>query len=140
MTGNVAQVFITDEAWDSTLRAAGAALDHDGWLVFETRDPARAAWTTWNRPATYRELALPDGESLATWIELVAVDLPLVSFRHVFRFVTAGETRVSESTLRFRTIEELLDSLEAADLLLREVRDAPDRPGQEFVVLCQPQR
>jgi SAM-dependent methyltransferase len=138
MTGNVAQVFVTDDAWGTTLRAARAAIDHEGWLVLETRDPAREAWTTWNRVATYRELPLPDGDRLMTWIELLAVELPLVSFRHVFTFEARHETLVSESTLRFRTVDELVNSLDAADLQVHEIRDAPDRPGHELVVLCQP--
>ena len=138
MTGNVAQVFITDDDWDATLRAARAALMPEGSLVFETRDPAREAWTDWNRAATYRELQLPDGDRLLTWIELLAVELPLVSFRQLFTFAARRETYVSESTLRFRTVDELVNSLDATDLQVHEIRDAPDRPGHEFVVFCQP--
>ena len=47
MTGNVAQVFITDEEWGAVLAAAHAALRPGGRLVFETRDPARHAWLEW---------------------------------------------------------------------------------------------
>jgi SAM-dependent methyltransferase len=138
MTGNVAQVFISDASWDATLRAARAALAPDGWLVFETRDPAREAWTAWNRAASYRELSLPDGDRLATWVELTAVELPLVSFRHLFTFEARNETLSSDSTLRFRTADELVNSLVAANFRVREIRDAPDRPGLELVVLAQP--
>jgi SAM-dependent methyltransferase len=46
MTGNVAQVFVTDAEWAATLRAAYAALGPGGRLVFETRDPAaRRGWS-----------------------------------------------------------------------------------------------
>ena len=37
MTGNVAQVFLTDEDWAQALQAIGAALRPRGYLVFETR-------------------------------------------------------------------------------------------------------
>ena len=40
MTGNVAQVFVTDADWMTTLQAARRALQPGGALVFETRDPA----------------------------------------------------------------------------------------------------
>lgn len=50
MTGNVAQVFLTDEGWASTLRGARSALRPGGWLVFEVRDPARGAWRRHRRP------------------------------------------------------------------------------------------
>ena len=47
MTGNVAQVFLTDEDWDQVLQAIGAALGPRGYLVFETRRPGRRAWEEW---------------------------------------------------------------------------------------------
>ena len=37
MTGNVAQVFITDDDWAQVLHAVRAALRPGGYLVFETR-------------------------------------------------------------------------------------------------------
>jgi SAM-dependent methyltransferase len=52
MTGNVAQVFVTDDDWHTTLRAIRTALRTGGRLVFETRDPARRAWEGWTRAVT----------------------------------------------------------------------------------------
>jgi SAM-dependent methyltransferase len=52
MTGNVAQVFVSDEEWAATLTAVRAALRAGGRLVFETRDPARQAWREWDRAHT----------------------------------------------------------------------------------------
>jgi len=49
MTGNVAQVFVTDEEWMTTLRPCHDALRPDGRLVFEVRDPTKEAWKGWNR-------------------------------------------------------------------------------------------
>ena len=43
----------------------------------------------------------------------------------------------SDSTLRFRSRDELADSLAAANLDVEEVRDAPDRPGREFVFIAR---
>src|SRR5215213_7073939 len=40
MTGNVAQVFLDDDAWATTLRAIHAALRSGGHLAFESRNPA----------------------------------------------------------------------------------------------------
>lgn len=47
MTGNVAQVFLTDENWERALRGIGAALRPGGHLVFETRRPGYRAWQEW---------------------------------------------------------------------------------------------
>lgn len=62
---------------------------------------------------------------------------PLVSFRHTFTFEADGPTLVSDSTLRFRDRTEIAESLRLAGFGLREVRDAPDRPGLEFVFIAQ---
>ena len=43
----------------------------------------------------------------------------------------------SDSTLRFRSRDELANSLTAADLVVNEVRDAADRPGREFVFVAR---
>ena len=137
MTGNVAQVFVTDAEWTRTLAAVRDALHPRGWLVFETRNPARHAWETWTRELTRRQLELPDVGRVDTWTEVVNVEAPLVSFRQTFRFDREGIEINSESTLRFRDADEITGCLERADFAVREVRDAPDRPGLEFVFLAQ---
>ena len=43
MTGNVAQVFLSDDDWLAALRVIHAALRPDGSLVFEVRDPSTAS-------------------------------------------------------------------------------------------------
>jgi SAM-dependent methyltransferase len=137
MTGNVAQVFVTDADWSRALSAMRGAVRDGGWLVFESRDPARRAWERWTKEHTHREINVPDVGLVRTWTELLAVQEPLVSFRHVFRFAQDGSELVSVSTLRFRDRDEIARSLEAAGFQLRAVQDAPDRPGLEFVFLAQ---
>jgi SAM-dependent methyltransferase len=145
MTANVAQVFVTDEAWMATLAGVRRALRPGGTLVFETRDPARAAWRGWTRAATRRRVIVPalrgpDAEAgvgvVETWIDLTQVRLPLVSFRTTFVFEADGAVLTSDSTLRFRDDGEIRASLAAAGFTVREVRDAPDRPGLELVYVA----
>lgn len=137
MTGNVAQVFVTDAGWHQALAAIRRAVRDSGWLVFETRDPARRAWERWTKEHTYREVEQPGLGLVRTWTELVDVQEPLVSFRHVFRFAQDGSELVSDSTLRFRHRDEIAESLDDAGFGLRSVRDAPDRPGLESVFIAQ---
>lgn len=137
MTGNVAQVFLTDEGWTATLEGVRGALRPSGRLAFEVRDPAAQAWRNWNRDETYRRLDLPAVGGVETWEEVTDVSPPLVSFRHVFHFESDGATLMSDSTLRFRPREEIESSLEAAGLAVEDVRDAPDRPGLEFVFIAR---
>lgn len=137
MTGNVAQVFVTDEEWAAALAAVRQALRPAGRLVFESRDPARKAWLDWTRDQTYRRLVVPGAGPVQTWTELIGVDQSLVSFRTTFVFERDGAVLTSDSTLRFRGRAQLAGSLAAAGLVVEEVRDAPDRPGREFVFIAR---
>jgi len=140
MTGNVAQVFVADEEWAAVLRAVRRALGSAGRLVFESRDPARQAWREWTRDRTYRRVFVPDAGPVQTWTDLTGVEQNLVSFQTTFVFERDGTVLTSDSTLRFRGRAELADSLAAAGLVVEEVRDAPDRPGREFVFIARRRR
>jgi SAM-dependent methyltransferase len=137
MTGNVAQVFVTDQDWAAALRAARAALRPGGRLVFESRVPERQAWLEWNRDQTYRRADVSGVGPVQTWIDLTAVAESLVSFRTTCVFEAEDLVLTWDSTLRFRGRAELADSLTAAGLVVDEVRDAPDRPGRELVFISR---
>ena len=137
MTGNVAQVFLTDEEWGAVLAAAHAALRPGGRLVFETRDPARRAWLEWGRPHSYIRAVVPGIGGVETWEDLTEVSGEFVSFRSTCVFDSDGAVLTSDSTLRFRGRDAILDSLAAAGFAADEIRDAPDRPGREFVFVAR---
>jgi len=136
MTGNVAQVFVTDELWSGTLTAIRAALRPGGWLVFEARRPGRRAWEDWAAARDPLVLDVPGVGRVARRLEVTDVSLPLVSFRFTYRFPDGSEV-VSDSTLRFRDRDELDHGLTAHGFRTVDVRDAPDRPGMEFVFLAR---
>ena len=137
MTSNVAQVFLTDEDWAATLGAVAAALRPGGRLVFETRDPAARAWREWTRERTYERTVIPGVGGVERWSEVIDVSGQLVTFHGTFVFDADGARLTSDSTLRFRTREEIVASLAAAGYLLDEVRGAPDRPGLEMVFIAR---
>ena len=137
MTANVAHVFLTDEDWAATLRGVHAALRPGGHLVFEVRDPARRAWERWTRANTYQRLDLADIGRVETWWDLTAVNGALVSYTRTYVFAADGTTVTSDSTRRFWSRAEIEDSLRAAGYDLAEVRDAPDRPGYEWVFIAR---
>jgi hypothetical protein len=105
--------------------------------VFESRDPARAAWLEWTRDQTYRRVVIPAAGPVETWTDLTQVEGNLVSFRATFVLGRDRTVLTSDSTLRFRSRDELTRSLLAAGLVVDEVRDAPDRPGREFVFIAR---
>lgn len=136
MTGNVAQVFLTDADWSAALRMVHAALRPTGRLVFESRDPAKEAWREWTRSHTYNRVNVPGGGEVENWKELTEVRLPFISFRTTFIFASDGAVFTSDSTLRFRERAEVAASLQASGFMVEGVRDAPDRPGLEMVFVA----
>lgn len=136
MTGNVAQVFLTDDDWTRTLRAIAAALRPGARLVFEIRRPARRAWEDW---AVQTEPVVRDVPGIGTVeqrMEVFSIDLPYVSFRYTYRFPD-GEAIASESTLRFRERDEVEASLAESGFEVVDVREAPDRMGKEYVFIAR---
>ncbi|QFQ98188.1 class I SAM-dependent methyltransferase [Streptomyces phaeolivaceus] len=141
MTANVAQAIVDPEVWRRTLAGAYEALRPGGHLVFETRDPARRAWEAWNREDSYTVTTdVPGVGTVESWVELIDVTGQLVTFRWHYAFEGRQDGALtSDSTLRFRGREEIEADLRARGYVLEDVRDAPDRPGREFVfVACRP--
>jgi SAM-dependent methyltransferase len=104
--------------------------------VIETRRPERRAWEDW-AAAEPLVLDVPGSGTVERRLEVTDVSLPLVSFRFTYRFPGDGAVVTSDSTLRFRDRDELAESLRAQGFRVLDVRDAPDRPGMEFVFLTQ---
>jgi SAM-dependent methyltransferase len=137
MTGNVAQVFLTDDSWSQTLQGIGAALRPGGHLVFETRRPEYRAWEEWAADDARVTLDVPGIGTVERRLEVTDVSLPLVSFRFTYRFLADGAVVTSDSTIRFRNRDEVETSLVAGGYRTLDVREAPDRPGREFVFIAQ---
>ncbi|MEV8509625.1 class I SAM-dependent methyltransferase [Actinoplanes sp. NPDC051475] len=137
MTGNVAQVFLTDDDWLAALRGVRGAIRPGGHFVFETRRPGFRAWEEW---AADTGTVIRDVQGVGPverTFALTAVDLPLVSFRYAYRFRTDGAVLLSDSTLRFRERDEIETGLAAAGFQVLDVREAPDRPGREYVFITR---
>jgi SAM-dependent methyltransferase len=136
MTGNVAQIFLTDDEWSTTLRACHRALRPDGHLVFESRVPDDQAWLRWTRKATYTRDVLLGIGPVEYWVEVTNVRCDIVSFRSTYIFETDGAMYTSDSKLRFRSRAQIENSLGEAGFVVHDVRGAPDRPGREFVFIA----
>jgi hypothetical protein len=129
-------VFVHDADWSATLAGVRRAVRDGGHLVFETRDPAARGWEEWrNQPSSIRQTASAGPVEFS--VDLLDVELPLVSFRQTYRFLADGAVLTSDSTLRFRERREIEEDLAAAGFDVIDVRDAPDRPGRELVFITQ---
>jgi SAM-dependent methyltransferase len=138
MTANVAQVFLTDVDWHATLAAAHRALRPGGHLIFETRDPDRRAWEEWTEKATRSTTDIPGVGRVSEWVQVIDVvdDGAFVTFESPNVFEADGTTITSRSTLRFRSRQEIEDSLRVSGFVVHDLRDAPDRPGRELVFVA----
>lgn len=137
MIGNVAQVFLTDNDWSRALQGIHTALRPGGHLVFETRRPERRVWEEWAVDVEPVTLDVADIGLVERRQEVTDVSLPFVSFRYTYRFLADGVILTSDSTLRFRSRGEVESSLVTNGYRVLDVREAPDRPGREFVFIAE---
>jgi SAM-dependent methyltransferase len=139
MTGNVAQVFLTDADWAATLATVHAALRPGGRLIFESRDPAARAWEGWTEEGTRTTTDVPGVGRVTEWVQVIEVvgDGERVTFESPNVFEADGSVVTSRSTLRFRSREAIEASLVASGFVVDDVRDAPDRPGRELVFVAR---
>lgn len=137
MTANVAQVFLTDHDFAATLDGIHDALRPGGHVVFEVRDPARRAWLEWDNDDAHDFTDIPGVGVVESWMEVTGIDGDLVTFRDTNVFHSDGAEVISDSTLRFRSRGQVATALEHARFTVVDVRDAPDRPGREFVFIAR---
>lgn len=136
MTANVAMVFTDDAQWQNTLQRIALALKPGGTLIFETRRPEVRAWEQWTEQLTRETTVVAGQGAVTTWVQVLGYDNELLRFRETFRFEDETEM-ISESTLRYRNREHIEATLDAAGFEVREVLDAPDRPGRQLIFVAQ---
>ena len=137
MTANVAQVFLDDEEWLSTLLAIHSCLREGGHLAFESRRPSDRAWERWTKELSRQVVEVAGEGPVEDWVQVTAVDGEFVTFDSPTIFHADGERIDSTSTLRFRTAEALRQSLEEAGFLSVEVRDLPYAPGRGWLFVAR---
>ena len=120
MTGNVAQVFLTDSQWQQTLRVINRALRAGGGLAFESRNPCAQAWQDWVPSKTRRRYQSPHGP-VESWLELLAVENDNVRFAQHLRLVGSGRDYIIKSELRFRSQHEIIHSLLRAGFSVQHI-------------------
>lgn len=136
MTANVAQVFLDDADWRSTLEAIRSCLRRGGHLAFEARRPSDRCWERWTKELTREVVDIPGEGPVESWVQVTAIEGELVYFDQPTIFLTDGERIDSTSTLRFRTEKALCDSLLDAGFADAQVRDLPYAPGRGWLIIA----
>ena len=130
-------MFLDDDDWSATLQGIRGALRNGGHLVFETRRPERHVWQEWATETSPVIRNVAGVGVVEQRMEVTEVSLPFVSFRHTYTFAADGQKVCSESTLRFRSRAEVEETLVIDGFATLDVREAPDRPGREYVFVAQ---
>jgi ubiquinone/menaquinone biosynthesis C-methylase UbiE len=125
MTGHVAQFFLTDESWHDALHSLYNALRPGGYLAFESRNPAFREWEHWTSEHI-RRVVDPVVGSIVTWSEVTGLRDDVVRYLIHHEFENGADV-VAPCELRFRTVEELEDSLAEASFSIEQVFGAWDR-------------
>lgn len=143
MMGHVAQYFVDDTDWFATLVDCHRALQPDGHLTFEVRNPTVREWERWTKAATLERYPHPDGGWFESWVEVMDVigDPEAPTETHEGHTVLpSGEHVVAAETLRFRSLDEITSSLAATGFTVDSIIGdwdgsslRPDSP--EFIVL-----
>ncbi len=75
--------------------------------------------------------------AVESWVDVTDDCGQLMTFRWNFVFASDGLALISDSTLRFRERADVEAALIGKGFTVQDVRDAPDRPGREFVFLAR---
>jgi SAM-dependent methyltransferase len=113
MTGHVAQFFLDDLSWQAALSSIHNALRPGGYLVFESRNPDADLFADWPTEESHQKLQDPAAGPIEWWQEL-ATKGTSVKYEIHYLFAQSGDELVSPCELRFRTQEEISQSLLSA--------------------------
>jgi SAM-dependent methyltransferase len=139
MAGHVAQLLLTDEAWQEALTTIHGALRPGGVLAFESRNPAARAWERWTPAQTRRTVTDPAVGAIETWTADVEVSGDVVTVAQHCRFPVSEEVLTARTSLRFRSPADIRATLEAGGFAVERLYGAWDRRpfsgGDEEIVV-----
>jgi len=98
MTGNVVQVFLTDDEWTATLRSVRLVLRPGGWLVFESRDPSPSL-VGMDPTGVVLANGYSINRTVEAYVDVLDVSGEFVTFRSTYVFDRDEQVLTSDSTL-----------------------------------------
>ena len=118
MTGHAFQCLLGDDDILAAFQTVAELLKPDGQFVFETRNPSMRPWLRWNPEDSRRTGTAPDGQPYEMFHKVLRADGRLVTFETAFRIGHERLLLLSESTLRFCELQEIVQLAGQASLQL----------------------
>ncbi len=112
MTGHVSQVFIDNDTWLGVLNDVNRFLEKDGIFVFEMRNAFVKPWENWRGDVTVKKD--PKHGEFEFSVETINFDEEkvVVEYQGKCKFLdSSNKTYTHDDVLKFRTLDELKDSL-----------------------------
>lgn len=117
MTGHIAQFYLDDAYWLTALQSIYNALRPGGHVAFESRNPAVQPWikntrhSDWPSKTSPRKVNDSIAGKIEWWMQLVDVTGEKVLYENHYHFMQSDAKLVSLNELRYRTQDELTQSL-----------------------------
>ena len=121
MTGHVAQFFLEEDGWRQALHNISHALKPGSHLAFESRNPLVTPFTDW--PTTSRHSRITDTPlgPVEWWPDKIQYADGYADYEINYLFTTMCNRFVSGNRLRFRSKQELEDSLHEAGFTIEHI-------------------
>ncbi|HVJ41917.1 MAG TPA: methyltransferase domain-containing protein [Dongiaceae bacterium] len=113
-SGHVFQVFLAGAERLAFLTAAARHLKPDGMLVFDTRNPAAAAWQSWTPDRSRRRIDHAALGPIEIWHDVTAVEHDRVRFTSNYHFLRQNRVLANASELAFPSLQAVEAELHAA--------------------------
>ena len=104
-----------------------SALRPGGTFAFESRNPQVQAWKSWTPSRTRRTVLDPVLGPIETWVAEADASGDVVETVARYRFAASGDVLTARTSLRFRSLAELEESLTARGFAVTDVYGAWDR-------------
>ena len=143
MSGHVAQFFLDDVEWTEALSSIRAGLVDGGTLTFESRNPEAEGWLRWGKDKSVSDD--PTLGRIEHWSAAHGMTKGVLSYTNHYRFLDLDQQVSAQSEMRFRTLDELKDSLSSAGFTVNEHYGywdrravSPDAPELVIVSTARP--
>jgi SAM-dependent methyltransferase len=115
-SGHVFQVFLTAADRLAFLRTAARHLKPEGHLIFDSRNPAVAAWLSWTPTRSRRRINHATRGLIDIWHEVESMEGERVKFTSSYHFGDSGQTYTNAGELAFPSYQIIREQLGAVGL------------------------